>query len=241
MLSKSEVKYIQSLGQKKSRDEAGLFIAEGPKLVAELLAHPSCRFQRIYALSSWIEQNPDLKVPVTEITEAELEKISQLMTPNKVLAVLFQFEAAETIPGDNWTLVLDGIRDPGNLGTIIRLADWFGISQIICSEDSADCYNIKVVQATMGSIARVKIGYKDIAAFIQQTRLPVLGTTLSGKDVRSYEFPSAGLLVIGNESTGVRPDVLKQVTAEIMIPRFGEAESLNAAVATGLLLWELRR
>lgn len=241
MLSKSEVKYIQSLGQKKNRDATGLFIAEGPKLVAELLSFDAQCIQQLYATGAWIRDHASMQLPVKEVTEAELQRISQLTTANKVLAVVRQFPQSAPIATKGWTLMLDGIRDPGNLGTIIRLADWFGIRHLVCSEDAADCYNPKVVQATMGSIARVNIVYANLSSLVPTTQLPVVATTLHGTDVRQFRFPESGILIIGNEAEGVRSDLMQMVNAEVMIPRFGAAESLNAAIATGILLWELVR
>ncbi|MBM3439976.1 MAG: RNA methyltransferase [Bacteroidetes bacterium] len=241
MLSKNEIKDIQSLGHKKSRDAGGLFVAEGPKLVEELLAARSADIVCIYALEEWAEGHKPLNVPVKTITATELERISQLTTPHEVLAVVKQFKLPAKQWKEGWTLLLDGIHDPGNLGTIIRLADWFGIRQIICSEDTADCYNPKVVQASMGSIARVHIYYEAAEAILQTAKLPVYAASLDGKDLRKMRFPEAGILLIGNEASGISAGLLAQVQEKIMIPRIGSAESLNAAVATGILLWELRK
>lgn len=241
MLSKNEIKDIQSLGHKKSRDAGGLFIAEGPKLVEELLAERSADIVCIYALEDWAERHKQLSVPVKTITSIELERISQLTTPHEVLAVVKQFKLPAKQWKEGWTLLLDGIRDPGNLGTIIRLADWFGIRQIVCSEDTADCYNPKVVQASMGSITRVQIYYDVLDAVLASAALPVYAASLNGKDLRKIRFPEAGILLIGNEASGIRAGLLSQVQEKIMIPRIGNAESLNAAVATGILLWELRK
>jgi RNA methyltransferase, TrmH family len=244
MLSKNEVKYIQSLGHKKRRDEERLFLMEGSKLVAELLTHYSSQVVRLYATETFFSQHPSAKnIPQHHIvSDEELARISQLQTPNQALALLHYFE--ETTTEDtftDWSLVLDGIRDPGNMGTIIRLADWFGIKTIVCSPDCADIYNPKVVQATMGSIMRVTVLEKELSSFLSGQQLPVVGAVLGGKELSSFEFPQAGFLVIGNESNGIREDVSALLTDKLMIPRFGEAESLNAAVATSVFLWELKR
>jgi TrmH family RNA methyltransferase len=244
MLSKNEVKYIQSLGHKKRRDEERLFLMEGSKMVAELLAHYPSQIVRLYATETFFDQHPAAKqIPQHHIiSEDELTRISQLQTANQALALVHYFPNEETEPTSNeWTLALDGIRDPGNMGTIIRLADWFGIRTIICSPDCADIYNPKVVQATMGSIMRVTVAEKELAVFLANQNLPVVGAVLGGKELSSFEFPKAGILVIGNESNGIREDVTTLLTDKLMIPRFGEAESLNAAIATSIFLWELKR
>ncbi len=244
MLSKNEIKYIQSLGHKKRRDEERLFFVEGSKMVGELLVHYPSQIVRLYGTEIFFEQHPAAKQILQHyiVSEDELARISQLQTPNQALALVHYFQTKEIeLPATEWTLALDGIRDPGNMGTIIRLADWFGIRTIICSPDCADIYNPKVVQATMGSIMRVSVVEKELAAFLKDQQLPVVGAVLGGKELSSFEFPKAGILVIGNESNGIREDVTHLLTDKLMIPRFGEAESLNAAIATSIFLWELKR
>jgi TrmH family RNA methyltransferase len=240
MLVKSKAKYIQSLGQKKHRDEEGLFIAEGPKIIAELLVSAPHNIKEIYALSEWINVNsPSIKgIPVVEITEKELERLSQLKTPNEVLAIVSQFETGKEIEvKGKLSLVLDTIQDPGNLGTIIRIADWFGVPQIICSNDSADVYNPKVVQATMGSIGRVKVFYTDLAKWLQkQQGIPIYATTLEGTDITKMNPIKEGLIIVGNESKGIQDHILALSNEKITIPRKGKAESLNAGVAVGIIL-----
>jgi TrmH family RNA methyltransferase len=239
MPGKLKAKYIQSLGQKKHRDEEGLFVAEGPKLVAELLGSSRENIQELYAVKEWIKENSQwLKIPVTEVSGSELEKISQLKTPNQVLAVIKKFEAGESITvKGKVSLVLDTIQDPGNMGTIIRIADWFGVQQIICSEECADIYNPKVVQATMGSIARVKVFYTELEEWLQKQKdISVYAALLEGKDVRKIGVLKEGLIIIGNESKGISDQVLNFVNEKITIPQKGKAESLNAAVATGIIL-----
>jgi TrmH family RNA methyltransferase len=242
MISRSQLKYIQSLGQKKYRDEEGTFVAEGPKLVKELIESKNTELTQIYALNEWIEGNKDLikSINITTVDETELERISQLTTPNKVLAVVKKFEANEPGIKERISLVLDAIRDPGNLGTIIRIADWFGISQIICSDDCADMYNSKVVQATMGSIARVNVFYTNLPAWLQQrSGVRIYAAMLDGKDVTKMSSIKEALIIIGNESMGIDKEVLQYANEKISIPRKGSAESLNAAVATGIILSHL--
>jgi len=241
MVSRSQLKYIQSLGQKKYRDEEGVFVAEGPKLVKELI-ESDVELTQVYALNEWIEDNKDLlrSVNVTAISETELERTSQLKTPNKVIAIVKKFEVNEPGIKERISLVLDTIRDPGNLGTIIRIADWFGVSQIICSTDCADMYNSKVVQATMGSIARVNVFYTDLPVWLKQrSGVRIYAAMLEGKDVTNMSTIKEGLIIIGNESMGINKEVLQYSNEKISIPRKGSAESLNAAVATGIILSHL--
>lgn len=244
MLVKSELKYIQSLDHKKPRDEAGVFIAEGPKLVKELLEMKQVSVSGIYALKEWIETNKKLltKIAVTEISEGELDRISQLSTPNQVLAIVKKNlpDEQSLISKGKVTLALDTIQDPGNLGTIIRTADWFGVEQIVCSQNCADNYNPKVVQATMGSIARVKIFYVDLEKWLaQQNDVRIYAAVLDGQDVMEMKKIKEGIVLIGNESKGISNALLKQANVKITIPKKGKAESLNAAVATGILLSQL--
>jgi TrmH family RNA methyltransferase len=240
MLVKSQLKYIQSLGQKKSRDESGLFIAEGPKIVQELLQEIPAQVTAVYALQEWIRDNATLsaKAATTEVSHVELERISQLATPNHVLAVVKKFEPATAIPPKGKiTLVLDTIQDPGNLGTIIRIADWFGVDQVICSPDCADLYNSKVVQSTMSSIARVKVAYTDLHTWFAFTPgIRVYAAMLEGENVTTMKKPPEGVLLIGNESKGISKELMQWVNVKITIPQKGKAESLNAAVACGIIL-----
>jgi len=240
MLVKQKVKYIQTLGQKKFRQEEGLFIAEGPKLVKELLEADAASVKDVYAVKDWIDENKKLlgKTRATEISEIELEKISQLTTPNKVVAIVQQYEAGDTISVKNCiTLVLDNIQDPGNLGTIIRIADWFGVEQIVCSLDSADMYNPKVVQSTMGSIARVKVYYRDLSEWLaDQKDVCIYAASLEGEDVTTMKKIKEGVIIFGNESKGISPGLLKLATIKLTIPKKGKAESLNVAVAVGVVV-----
>lgn len=240
MLSKKVVKDIQSLNQKKHRTETGLFVAEGPKVVGELLQLIPEQFQSLYATGVWQnEQQVWSPVPIETVSEEELQKLSQLQTANQVLAVLKQFPEEKPVLENEWALYLDTIQDPGNFGTIIRIADWFGIKKIICSKGCADLYNPKAVQSTMASIARVKVWYDEEENWLGQQQLPVLAATLGGRSIYEEKKMPAGILLIGNESKGVRPEYIQQATHQVTIPRIGEAESLNAAVATGIILSHL--
>lgn len=238
MLIKSQVKYIQSLSHKKLRDSEGVFVAEGPKLINELLS-AGLPLQQLYAVKEWIEgQNKPITADVTEIFPSELERISLLQTPNQVLGIFKKPAFAAARPVRNTlSLMLDTIQDPGNMGTIIRCADWFGISQIFCSPDCADAYNPKVVQASMGSIARVQVGYGPLTAWLmQEPALPTYAAVLDGTDLRKLPPIKEGIIIIGNESKGISDEVLALCSNKITIPRHGQAESLNAAVATGIIL-----
>lgn len=254
MLSKNQIKYVNSLKQKKYREEHNLFIAEGTKIVPELL-DSTLNVKQVYATSEFFRKN---KIADTierfEIKENELQRISALMTPNDVLAVCEtpHYQLVIDSLKDKLTLVLDDIKDPGNLGTIIRISDWFGIENIICSNDTVDAFNPKVVQATMGSISRIKVHYVDLSNFFQQLtsgiQQPVFGALLDGESIYSKKLPSSGFIIIGNESKGISEKLQPFITDKIKIPSFshyktvsGEAESLNAAIATSIICSEFRR
>lgn len=240
MLSRNELKYIQSLCQKKQRQAEGLFVAEGTKLAEELLKS-DYPIRKIYALADW--EAPSLSHPdVVTITAEELRKISHLQTPNKVLIIAEQrVEANLPEPADVFTLVLDGIQDPGNLGTIIRIADWFGVTQVIASEHTAELYNPKVIQSTMGSFIRVRLWYRPLQDFLRLSKLPVYGALLKGESINQVPGISKGILVIGNESKGISKELIPFITHPVTIPGIGGAESLNAAVATGIVLSHLKK
>ncbi|WP_026763809.1 RNA methyltransferase [Sediminibacterium salmoneum] len=238
MLSKNEAKYIQSLFHKKQRDALNLFIVEGVKGVDELL-NSSIQVQKIYALDNW--EHPKMhKAPIVRISESALQQVSALQTPNKVLAIAAQpvMEVQPPVKG-KWILALDGIKDPGNMGTLIRIADWFGIQQIVASEDSVEFFNPKVIQSTMGSFARVAVGYTPLLQYLNQTDLPVLGALLNGNSIYQQPALKEGVLLIGNESNGISEALLPLISLPVSIPRIGGAESLNAAVAGGILLSHL--
>ena len=254
MLSKNQIKYVNSLKQKKFREEHNLFIAEGTKIVPELLVS-GISVKQVYATSDFFRTTKiATNIERFEIKENELERISALMTPNEVLAVCetphyqLQIDSLK----NKLTLVLDDIKDPGNLGTIIRIADWFGIENIICSNDTVDAFNPKVVQATMGSISRIKIYYADLAEFfqlqIENFKLTVYGALLEGENIYTKKLSSEAFIVIGNESKGISEKLLPFITDRVSIPSFshyktvsGEAESLNAAIATSIICSEFRR
>ena len=241
MLSKNEIKDIQSLRHKKFREETKLFVAEGPKIAGELLTLFPQQFKKVYALKKWIEENDHLanKVEHDIVSETELERMSQLQTPNEVIAVLHQFETNEPVAKNELVLYLDAIQDPGNFGSIIRIADWFGIKHLICSEGCADLYNIKVVQASMASIAKVNVFYDVEFQWLKKQDVPKYAGTLDGESVYTTSKKENGILIIGNESKGIQHTIMAMVDQKITIPKIGEAESLNAAVATGIILSHL--
>ncbi len=239
MVTKSELKYIQSLSDKKVRLETGCFIAEGVKLVGEMIA-AGYPLKAVYALDSW--ESPDPSIEVNRIEAFELEKMSLLQTPNQVLAVAMMPQKKETLDlAGPLTIVLDGIQDPGNMGTIIRSADWFGITQIVASEDTVDVYNPKVIGATMGSFMRVSVVYKNLQEWIPTIKLPVYGALLEGDNVFTIKTPQKGLLVIGSEGKGIRENIIDFITHPVTIPKIGDAESLNAGVAAGIIVAQLTR
>ncbi len=240
MLSKKELKDIQSLSHKKFRDELNLFVAEGPKIVGELIQMMPSHIIKVYAVDHWIQSNEMLsdKIGIEEVDEIMLNRISHLQTPNQVVAVFNKFISVKPDASD-FTLYLDTIQDPGNFGTIVRIADWFGIKNIVCSSGCADLYNPKVVQATMASIARVNVFYDESEEWIKNQIVPVYAATLHGNPLYQYTKKERGVLIIGNESKGIRNELLQYTTDQITIPKRGEAESLNAAVATGIILSHL--
>ena len=247
MLSKKIVKYIQSLSHKKFRDEEGVFIVEGPKVVSEFLLSKNIHCNLICAEKEWLLANDSLLKTITpenifETDDHWLQSISLLKTPNKVIAV-FKKKSFSSAPVfiDKISLMLDDLQDPGNLGTIIRIADWFAIDTIICSENSVDCYNPKVVQSSMGSLARVTVFYIDLLSFIKTNgKIILYATVLSGTPIFKLPKIDEGIILIGNESKGVHKDLLKLASEKITIPRYGHAESLNAAVAAGIILSQIR-
>jgi TrmH family RNA methyltransferase len=242
MLSKAQIKYIQSLHQKKFRSGTGNYIAEGPKVAEEILVNFPHLIESISALPSWLDAHPTAlqnldQVKIHAINETELERISTLSSPNEVVVVLRKAEAQPWIlPEGTWCLALDGIQDPGNLGTIIRIADWFGVNRMLCSQECAEWYNPKVIQASMGSFLRVQPCYTDLQPWLSSRKDPIYAATLEGEPITRLEKAAPGIVLIGNESKGIQPGLKALATKEVTIPRIGEAESLNAAVATGILL-----
>jgi RNA methyltransferase, TrmH family len=242
MLVKSQVKYIQSLGQKKFRDSEAVFVAEGPKIINELLMASNTKPVHLFATKNWIDENGESMKALPaelliEISDKELERISFLTTPNDVLGI-FEKPVFNNVDVKNKiTLILDGIQDPGNIGTIVRTADWFGVSQVVCSKESADVFNPKVVQSTMGSITRVQVIYEELKTFLSNhSNIPLYAATLDGKKINEVGKIEKGFIIIGNESKGISKELLALSTQQITIPKSGNAESLNAAVATGIIL-----
>lgn len=242
MLSKATIKFIKSLQVKKYRKQEQCFVIEGAKSVHELLASDF----EIVMLVGTPEYLSGINVPVTgeviEANEHQLEGLGEFQTNRSALAVarLKPNIALKPRPGE-FALVLDDIRDPGNLGTMIRTADWYGIQKIICSEETADFYSPKVISATMGSFTRVQVYYTALAAYLSDFQYPVYGAFLEGRDVHAVNFSSGGFIVIGSESHGISPTIRPLVTDKITIPRYGHAESLNAAIATAIICDNLRR
>ncbi|MFK5982560.1 MAG: RNA methyltransferase [Flavobacteriaceae bacterium] len=238
MVSKSQIKLITSLQQKKYRNKFGYFVAEGTKVINELIA-AGLKLHALYSTVEGVfnEQNNNI------ITEKDLSKISFLKNANNSVAV-FEIPKTQNISSKGITLVLDAVRDPGNLGTIIRLCDWFGIEKIICSKDTVDCYNPKVIQATMGSITRVIIEYININDYLLKTNLPVYVTEMNGENIYHQSLPENAFIVLGNEANGISDEIMKLATNKIAIPQFGikqETESLNVATATAIILSEFKR
>ena len=252
MLSHNQVKYINSLKIKKFRQKNQAFIVEGEKVVSELLKS-SMNTISIFATGEWIDKNiSQLRgkdIELQEITDGELQKISDLITPNQVLAIaeITEIQLPEPASLIGMTLALDGIRDPGNMGTMIRTADWFGISRIICSSDSVDVYNPKVVQATMGSFSRVNVFYVNLPDFFKAlpAEIPVFGALLEGPDITKKTFTRPGIILIGSESHGISGSLIPFVNEPLHIPHFkvsgtkNRTESLNASIANGIICYEI--
>lgn len=246
-LSKNKIKYIHSLALKKIRKEEQVFLAESPKVVEELAAYFPCRF--LAATSSWLKANPTISAnEIAEVTQDELSRASLLKTPQQVLAIFEQpqYTLDSQAVRHSLCLALDDVQDPGNLGTIIRLADWFGIKDIICSPNTVDVYNPKVIQATMGAIARVKIHYTPLTDFIRSVgNIPVYGTFLNGENIYGQELTNNGLIVMGNEGNGISPEIETLVSHRLYIPNYPQgqktSESLNVAIATAIVCSEFRR
>lgn len=244
MISKNEVKYIRSLGQQKGRSETGTFLAEGAKIVSEMIIHCPEQIEKIYAIKSFIDANIHFghAIPMIEVDHDMLVRLSQMQNPNQALALMKKFDfPMPAYDSKEWLLCLDGIQDPGNLGTIIREADWFGIQHMLCSQNCVDVYNWKVVQASMGSVARVGVHTVELTDWIRSYKGPVLGMLLEGTALHQFSFPEYGLIVIGSEGSGISNQVQSLLTHSLTIPSSGQAESLNAAVATGIVLWEMKR
>jgi TrmH family RNA methyltransferase len=240
MVSKNQIKLITGLQQKKYRNEYQLFLAEGVKVIQELL-QSNIVLDHLFETESIFETVPAAQK--TLIKEADMKRMSALNTPSSCLAV-FHIPAPKPIDSKGLIVALDDIRDPGNLGTIIRLCDWFGVTQLLCSKETVDLYNPKVIQSTMGSVSRVQVNYVDLNAFISETTLPVFGTFMDGNNIYKEQLPSEGILIFGNEANGISPTLEQKIKNRIAIPRFGnlqQTESLNVATATAIFLSEFRR
>jgi len=240
MLSKNQIKLITSLQQKKFRQIHKLFIAEGVKVIQELL-QSNFVLEHLYVTGNIFDDITSEKK--TKISEADLNRISCLSTPNNCLAI-FEIPNQKPRKDQGLVIVLDDVRDPGNLGTIIRLCDWYGIEQLVCSEQTVDVYNPKVVQATMGSISRVSVSYIDLEKYLKRSKTTIFGTFMDGKNVYKEELPQEGILILGNEANGISEKLEKLVTDRLSIPRFGnlqQTESLNVATATAIFLSEFKR
>ncbi|WP_230150648.1 RNA methyltransferase [Pedobacter sp. Bi27] len=245
MLSKSQISFIKSLHQKKYRKEHGLFIVEGIKSIKEFF-QSSYQIHTIFYNSEQYNLLPKLPANINlfEVKNAELDKISTLQTPQGFLALIHipkNRELALTALKNQFTLVLDGVQDPGNMGTIIRTADWFGFKNIICSADCVEVFNPKTVQATMGSLARVNIYEADLPALLAENTIPVFGALLDGESIYKTQWGAEGLVILGNEGKGISAEVIKKINKPVTIPRIGEAESLNVAVSAAIFCAELVR
>ena len=244
MLSRNQIKYLQSLKQKKFRQMYNNFVVEGAKMVTEIIQHPQLEVEGIFALDSWIDENANDLVAyqdvLTAINAKELERISALKTPNKVLCVCKIPEYALNFSqiNNSLTFFLDGIQNPGNLGSILRIADWFGLPYVFCSKDCVEVYNHKVIQASMGAFLRVKTVYLNLGELLEKLPdLPIFAAVLDGKNIFKANLPPSGVILIGNEGSGIRSAILEKATHKITIPKGknGQAESLNAAISAGII------
>lgn len=242
MISKTSVKFIKSLQIKKQRQKYEQFLVEGEKSITELLKSPF-EVIKIWATSSWMDDNQAIihQFDIEEVSEKELLEISSHQSPQQVLAIVKIPKQTFEINPQQLILGLDEIQDPGNLGTIIRIADWYGITQIICSKGCTDVYNPKCINATMGSFLRVKVVYQDLLETAQNSQLPIIVATLEGESIHGAKLPKNGLLIIGNEGHGINPTIIKKADYNYFIPRFGKAESLNAAISTAIILDNFKR
>lgn len=243
MLSKSQISFIKSLHQKKYRKENGLFCIEGIKSIVEF-TNSNYQLHSIYYNPTYFSSLPKFpaNIKLFEVNNAELEKISTLQTPQGILA-LVNIPSAQKLEASSlrnkYSIVLDDVQDPGNLGTIIRTADWFGIDHIICSEQTVEAFNPKTTQATMGSLARMNIFYTDLEVFLAGTKLPIYGALLEGNSIYDVNWGKEGLILLGNEGHGISEKLIKKITSPITIPRIGQAESLNVAISAAIICSEL--
>lgn len=239
MLSKNQIKVIKSLSQKKFRNQYGLFTVEGIKGITEFV-NSSFDLEHIYTIDAIFNAEDD---KISILSETDLKKISQLKNPNTAVGV-FKIPELQTIDNSKLIIALDDVRDPGNLGTIIRLCDWFGIKDLVCSTATVDCYNSKVVQATMGSLTRVNVSYVELESFLSDCNTDIFGTFMDGENIYKAKLPEQGIIVMGNEANGISKKVENLVNKRLAIPRFGDlkaTESLNVATATSICLSEFKR
>lgn len=238
-VSKNKIKEIRSLQQKKFRDELGLFVVEGVKMVEEVVQFVPHLIDCCIYTSDYQHAFSNQSFPHFQVDAKTLGQCSSLKTPNKVLIVLKTLN--HTHKDVQFSLAIDGVQDPGNMGTILRLADWFGVEQIVCSSNTVDCYNPKVVQASMGAIVRIPVIYCDLKEYLNNSNQSIYGALLEGKNVFKEQLPFEGILLMGNEGNGISEELIPFITHPITIPKFGQAESLNVSVATGILLSEFKR
>lgn len=237
-LSQNKIKQIRSLQQKKCRDEQNLFVVEGEKMVEEVLITASDKIEFCVSTADFdSEHRKDIEW--YQCDEETLKRCSSLKTPNKVIAVVRKMTFPET--NTSFLLALDAVQDPGNMGTIMRLADWFGVSKIICSRTTVDVYNPKVIQSSMGAFLRIQVEYTDLQSYFQNTPLPVFGALLEGENIYKTTVQPEGILLMGNEGNGISEELKSFITHPVSIPRRGGAESLNVSIATGILLSEFFR
>jgi len=239
MITKHQIKLIKSLGQKKNRQQLGLFTVEGIKGINEFL-NSDFELENLFTSKLIFDVPNNL---LTEISEIELKKITSLKNPNTALAI-FKIPEAIAPKEEGLIIALDDVRDPGNLGTIIRLCDWYGVNNLICSTSTVDCYNSKVVQATMGSLTRVNVVYLDLKDYLESNKLDAFGTFMDGENIYSTNLPSKGVVILGNEANGISEIIRSKVSRKLTIPQFGNnqsTESLNVANATAIILSEFRR
>lgn len=245
MLSKARIKFIKSLQLKKYRKQEQCFTVQGEKSVLETL-NSSFQVRELYATSDFLERQKAAlsryRNNLVQVTESELASVSEYETNEAALAIVAIPENTPiNVKADEFILMLDDIRDPGNLGTIIRTADWYGVTKIIASEETADAYNSKVIQSSMGSFTRVQLYYTNLVELLRANKRPVYGTFLNGQNAHDFPYANEGIIVIGNEANGISPEIEKFITNKITIPRYGKAESLNAAIATAVILDNIRR
>lgn len=239
MLSKNQIKVIKSLSQKKFRNQYGLFTVEGIKGITEFI-NSSFDLNHVYTVKDVFNVQSD---KISIISETDLKKISQLKSPNTAIGV-FKIPELKTIDTSKLIVALDDVRDPGNLGTIVRLCDWFGIKDLVCSKATVDCYNSKVVQATMGSLTRVNVSYVELESFLSNISVEVFGTFMDGENIYKSKLPEQAVIVMGNEANGISEKIESLVNKRLAIPRFGNlkaTESLNVATATSICLSEFKR